>query len=214
MNTTSTAENTKLRAPGLYLWAALVALCLLPITQYTAAASCSDDVTLDSQSAINRFANNYVGCTSLGSLRIEEAVVGDIQSLAGLSQLTSVDGALKIFNNARLLTVDGLEQITSVGAQLDLYNNARLNSINGLRSISQVGGFLDISFSSYLPNVDALTNVTSVGTRLRLFHLYGLHDCKGIAPFITSLPDNLITRTEKIRVGLEGQLPRNGSGAN
>ena len=136
----------------------------------------------------------YVGCTSLGSLRIEEAVVGDIRSLAGLSQLTSVDGALKIFNNASLLAVDGLEQITSVGAQLDLYNNARLNSISGLRSVSQVGGFLDISFSSYLPNVDALTNVTSVGTHLRLFHLYGLHDCKGIAPFITSQAPLLSSR--------------------
>ena len=214
MNTTSTAEKIKLLAPGLYLWAALVALCLLLVTQYTAAASCSDDVTLDSQAAINSFANDYVGCTSLGSLRIEEAVVGDIQSLSGLSQLTSVDGALKIFNNARLLAVDGLEQITSVGAQLDLYNNARLNSISGLRSVSQVGGFLDISFSSYLPNVDALTNVTSVGTHLRLFHLYGLHDCKGVAPLITSLPNSLVTRTEKIKVGLEGQLPRNGSGAN
>ena len=214
MDTTSTAEKIKLRAPGLYLWAALVTLCFLPVTQYTAAASCPDNVTLDSQAAIDSFTKDYVGCTSLGSLRIEEAVVGDIQSLAGLSQLRAVDGALQIFNNARLVTVDGLEQITSVGAQLDLYNNARLNSINGLSSISQVGGFLDISFSSYLPNVDALTNVTSVGTRLRLFHLYGLHDCKGIAPFITSLPDNLITRTEKIRVGLEGQLPRNGSGAN
>ena len=214
MNTTPIAEKIKLLAPGRYLWAALVALCLLPVTQYAAAASCSDDVTLDSQAAINSFANDYVGCTSLGSLRIEEAVVGDIRSLAGLSQLSSVDGALKIFNNASLLAVDGLEQITSVGAQLDLYNNARLNSISGLRSVSQVGGFLDISFSSYLPNVDALTNVTSVGTHLRLFHLYGLHDCKGIAPFITSLPDSLVTRTEKIKVGLEGQLPRNGSGAN
>jgi len=192
----------------------LLTLCLLPVARHTKAASCADDVTLDSQAAINNFASDYAGCISLGSLRVEESVDGDIQSLRGLSQLTSVDGALQIFNNARLTNVDGLDNITSIGAQLDLYNNARLNSINGLRSVTQVGGFLDISYSSYLPNVDALTNVASVGTHLRLFQLYGLHDCKGIAPFISSLPDNLVARIEKVKVGIEGQVPRNGSGAN
>ena len=211
---TPTLKQPQNRVLVFSLCFALSGLCLLPVAQRTAAASCADDVTLDSQVAINNFASDYAGCTSLGSLRVQEAVDGDIQSLEGLSQLTSVDGALQIFNNARLLTVDGLEKITSVGAQLDLYNNARLNSINGLRSVTQVGGFLDISYSSYLPNVNALANVASVGTRLRLFHLYGLHDCKGIAPFIRSLPDNLAARVEKVKVGLEGQLPRNGSGAN
>jgi len=217
MSPSRAAKQPKTGTSVLSLWlasVAVLALCLLSLAQHTEAASCTDDVTLDSQVAINNFASDYAGCSSLGSLRVQEAVDGDIQSLEGLSQLTSVDGALQIFNNARLLTVDGLENITSVGAQLDLFNNARLNSINGLRSVTQVGGFLDISYSSYLPNVDALTKVASVGTRLRLFHLYGLHDCKGIAPFISSLPDNLAARVEKVKVGIEGQVPRNGSGAN
>ena len=195
-------------------WAAIIALSLFQGSLHVAAASCSDAVVLDSQQAINAFSSHYQGCSSIGALRIEEAVDGDIRSLAGLSQLTAVEGALQVFNNSALQTLDGLDNLSSVGAQLDLFRNARLTSISGLQNVTTVGGFLDISYSSYLPHVDALSKVASVGTRLRLFHLYGLHDCKGIAPFINALPDNLVTRKERVKVGLEGEVPRNGSGAN
>ena len=133
---TPTLKQPQNRVLVFSLCFALSGLCLLPVAQRTAAASCADDVTLDSQVAINNFASDYAGCTSLGSLRVQEAVDGDIQSLEGLSQLTSVDGALQIFNNARLLTVDGLEKITSVGAhefQLDdgSVDNATNFIVNG-----------------------------------------------------------------------------------
>ena len=152
-------------------WAAIIALSLFQGSLQATAANCSDAVVLDSQQAINTFSSRYQGCSSIGALRIEEAVDGDIRSLAGLVQLTAVEGALQVFNNSALQTVDGLDNLSSVGAQLDLYRNARLTSISGLQNVTTVGGFLDISYSSYLPHVDALSKVASVGTRLRLFHL-------------------------------------------
>ena len=208
------ARRNVVRASSLFFLIAINTLCLFQGSQLASAASCSDDVVLDSQQAIDNFASHYAGCSSIGTLRIEEATDGDIRSLLGLSQLAAIEGALQIFRNSRLQTLDGLESLTSVGAQLDLFSNARLISISGLQNVTSVGGFLDISYSNYLPNVDALNNVSSVGTRLRLFHLYGLHDCRGIAPYIKSLPDNLAIRKERVKVGLEGQVPRNGSGAN
>lgn len=57
-----------------------------------------------------------------------------------------------------------------------------------------------------------MRQVGAVGTRLRLFHLYGLHDCKGIAPYLQTL--GTAQRQTKVLLGTEGSLPRNGTGAN
>ena len=193
----------------------LVRLCLLGVFGGVPALAlgCSgDDITLSSQQAVNQFAQDYPACSTPGSLRIQEATPGDITNLNGLSGITGVLGNLQVFGNTHLENLSGLEGLTSVGGNLDLFENARLRNLDGLSNLSSVGGFLDVSFSDYLTDIDGLNQVTSVGTRLRLFHLYGLHDCKGIAPYIQTL--GTAQRLSKVLVGTEGGLPRNGTGAN
>lgn len=191
------------------LYATLFAL--LFVTGESQACS-SSDITLSSQAQINSFAVDYPACTSPGSLRVEEVTVGEITSLAGLIGVQSVVGNFQIFNNTHLESLQGLQNLSSVGGNLDLYNNHRLRSLDGLDNLTAVGGFLDVSFSDYLIDIDALAGVDSVGTHLRLFHLYGLHDCRGVAPYIETLAP--ASQTSQVLIGTEGGLPRNGTGAN
>jgi len=200
----------------LSLWlasVAVLALCLLPLAQHTEAASCTDDVTLDSQAAINSFAGNYAGCSSVHNLIIEETSPGNIISLQPLSQLTQIDGTLRVIYNSHLKTLKGLDGISRIHGALDIAFNDRLSSLDGLQNVAHVGGFLDIDFSDYLTDIDELSNVESVGGTVRLIQMRGLHDCKGIAPYLLTLP-NKAAQLEKVKVGLEAGLPRNGSGAN
>ena len=122
--------------------------------------------------------------------------------------MTKVLGDLQVFDNTALEHLIGLDNLYSVGGNVDFFRNEKLSSLHGLEKLTAVGGFLDVSFSDYLHNVDALAGLQSVGTKLRLFHLYGLHDCKGIAPIFSRSNED----AEKILVGAGSGLPRNGTG--
>jgi len=203
------AHNTS----GLTLWFKAVILFFSVGAQQAAAASCSDEVVLDNQQAINSFASNYAGCSSVHNLIIEESSPGNIISLQPLSQLTQIDGTLRVIYNSHLKTLKGLDGISRIHGALDIAFNDRLSSLEGLQNVSHVGGFLDIDFSDYLTDIDELSNIESVGGTVRLIQMRGLHDCKGIAPYLHTLPSKA-AQLEKVKVGLEAGLPRNGSGAN
>lgn len=149
-------------------------------------------------------------CSTVGSLKIKETVAGDIIDLSALSGVTKVLGDLQVFDNTALEDLSGLDNLFSVGGNVDFFRNEKLSSLHGLEKLTEVGGFLDVSFSDYLHNIDALAGLQSVGTKLRLFHLYGLHDCKGIEPIFSRSNED----AEKILVGAGSDLPRNGTGAN
>ena len=122
-----------------------------------------------SQSELDSFSG--YPCSTVGSLKIKEAVAGDIIDLSALSGVTKVLGDLQVFDNTALEHLIGLDNLYSVGGNVDFFRNEKLSSLHGLEKLTEVGGFLDVSFSDYLHNVDALAGLQSVGTKLRLFHV-------------------------------------------
>ena len=68
---------------------------------------------------------------------------------------TSVTGTVEI-NGANILNLAGLSDITSVGGDLRILSNHALTSLNGLGGITSVGGFLWISHNGALTNLDGL----------------------------------------------------------
>jgi hypothetical protein len=91
-----------------------------------------------------------------------------LNSVDGLSKLTSIKGAMEISNNSNLTNLDSLSSLTSIGSFapsyqcLTIVNNPALISLKGLRSISSLPGTLGIENNSSLLNLDGLESLTRI----------------------------------------------------
>lgn len=126
------------------------------------------------------------GCDSiLGYLTIREYQYGGIDSLTGLSNITSVAGTLSIKYNDLLGNLNGLANLSSVGGGLEIIDNDSLSNIDGLANLTSIGGHLTIQNNS-LTDVDGLANLSSVGGRLEIYRANVLINIDGLAN-LTSL---------------------------
>lgn len=163
-----------------------LATFLVIILGARAQAQCpTGDIGFTAQAQIDAFSTNYPGCTNMPfTIDISGA---DITSLAGLSQLTSLTGNLRIHGNPMLTNLTGLDNIHSAVVGLDIYDNPALvslaalggisstggslrldnhpslTSLTGLEGITVIGGGLSISLNPLLTNLAGLENVVSVG---------------------------------------------------
>lgn len=117
------------------------------------------NLTLDTQAAIDTFPYSSV----TGNLTI-----GGIDSINGLSGLTSVGGNL-VFDNSDIPDMDGLSSLTSLGGDLTILAAFNLTNVDGLSGITAIGGDLTIFFSSSLLSLDGLSNLTTIGGELDFF---------------------------------------------
>jgi hypothetical protein len=129
------------------------------------------------------------GCTEIdGYLYIEST---DLTSLTGLEGLTSVSGAVDIYNNPQLTSLNALNNLTSVDAlrirdnnaltslsglnnitsvrNLEISRNNVLTSLNGLEGITSVSNYILISWNDVLTNLCALNNVILSGNELHIY---------------------------------------------
>src|SRR5690606_7427415 len=110
-----------------------------------------------SQAQIDAFATNYPNCTEVsGNLTIQGANITD---LTPLSNLTSVGGYLRIYNNSNLINLDGLSNLTSVGGYLQISSNSSLTNLDGLSNLTSVGADLVIQYNSSLTDISGLQNI-------------------------------------------------------
>jgi hypothetical protein len=107
-----------------------------------------------------------------------------LTSLAGLSNVTSIDGALVIRHQSTLTSLRGLDQLRSLGSldlentaleslspialsgelvSLEVRSNASLTSLAGLDGVTAVGTYLDISGNKALKSLAGLEELTQVG---------------------------------------------------
>ena len=92
------------------------------------------DITFETQQEIDDFAINFPNCNQInGRLTIEEQSSGEITSLSGLSQITSILDGLHIMNNDSLKTLEGLENVNFVRENIQVINNATLHSISAFQ---------------------------------------------------------------------------------
>ena len=67
-----------------------------------------------------------------------------LTNLAGLSNLASVGGSLRIVFNGALTNLDGLSSLTSVGGGMDVVGNDSLTNLAGLSNLTSVDGDLEV----------------------------------------------------------------------
>src|SRR5690606_38552068 len=183
------------------------------------------NVSLSSQAGVNNFATNYPNCTEVsGNLTIQGANITDLTPLSnltsvggflriydnlsltnldGLSNLTSVGRFLDIFNNSNLTNLDGLSNLTSVGEYLHIFNNSNLTNLDGLSNLTSVGGYLRISSNSNLTNLDGLSNLTSVGGYLRISSNSNLTNLDGLSN-LTSVGEYLYIYNNSSLTNIDG----------
>jgi hypothetical protein len=121
----------------------------------------------DTQQKVNSFQADYQGCSDLyGDVFIMNE---DIDSLNGLSNITSISGDLVIFNTFGLTSLEGLDNLNSVGG--DLYiggydnwpyhgeTNEHLNDISSLMNLKHIGHQLTVKYNPELPCLTGLDSI-------------------------------------------------------
>lgn len=119
-------------------------------------------LTLDSQADIDDFATNYPGCAVIsGHLTIQESIPGNITSLAGLSQLTNIDGTLSVSSNSSLTSLNGLDNIITVDG-LAIIGLSSLPNLSGLGSLTTIEQALNIYSNTGLTNLTGLSSIATI----------------------------------------------------
>lgn len=98
-------------------------------------------INFGSQQSIDDFATNYPGCTEIGgSVYIDGYNSSVIKNLNGLSQITSIQGSLRIIENFGLDSLTGLDNLTFVGGSLKLDRNGDVPNLLTLSNLTSIGG--------------------------------------------------------------------------
>lgn len=148
-------------------------------TLFTYSQSClPTGITISTQQQIDDFATTYPSCTQIdGNLIIISSILDPIYSLAGLSQLTAVNGDLRIAENNQLLSLTGLENITSLNGNLLIFENSSLDDLSAISNLTSIRGFLTVGKNDALTNLFGLQNINFGITDFRIFDNDVLSEC-------------------------------------
>ncbi len=143
------------------------------------AQSCfPNGLTISTQQQIDDFTSLYPNCTEIGgNLFIVSSALDPVHSLNGLSQLTSIDGDLRIAENDQLQSLSGLENLEYLTGGLLIFDNSSLDDISALSNLTSIRGALSIGKNDNLTSLFGLQNIGLGMTDLRLFDNDLLSDC-------------------------------------
>ena len=143
------------------------------------------------QSQIDTFLQS-TGCTELsGDLSISNGPSDPITDLSPLAGLTSV-GALLIYNTS-ITDLSGLESITSIEGPVRIANNANLVSLNGIQNAQGITSIF-LEDNDVLEDISAFGNLTSLSSTnqdhglivrncMALQSLQGLHNITDVGSY-------------------------------
>ncbi len=145
-----------------------------------ASAQCPNgNVELTTQAQVNAFASTYPNCTQINGIL---SIHGDnITDLTPLQNLTTVTGALQVYLNPSLTSLNGLQNITSTGG-LEVSYNSTLTSVAGLSGVTTVNGYLGFTANPQLLTLEGL-NIQAVGSLISISQFAGtnLHGLESIS---------------------------------
>lgn len=115
-----------------------------------------------------------------------------LQDISALSQLTTIGGELKIFNNLILENLDGLESLESVGGYLDIQWNDNIKDISALRNLSHVGGSIEVdgndvlqTLGGFMSDIDYLEKSLSITNNPLLTELTGIESLDSVGGYLS-----------------------------
>ncbi len=157
----------------------LIVVLISVLPQIAPAQNClPNGLTITTQQQIDQFSTIYPGCVEIsGDLIISGNTDTEIQSLAGLDQITTIDGGLSIANNNQLVDLSGLENLQSLAGNLLIFDNENLQSIEALVNLQTIRGVLSIGKNDALTSLNGLDNIILGITDLRIFANPMLSEC-------------------------------------
>jgi len=217
----------------------ILAFCILA-TGSSIAQTCSINLTLDSQQAVDEFPANYPNCT-----RIDGEIIIDGPSITNLDSLAHITYIAYLLIQGTNLTDIALNHLDTIGFGLDIKNNESLVNIqlNNLRhavnvaveenvlltnmtfnNLDIIDGSLLLINNNSLVNLEGFSNLTNVdGANIslngNLNSLEGLNNLKsaGIALVLAFNPQLMdisalsnLTDVQNISIGLTGLTNLNG----
>ena len=103
-----------------------------------------------------------------------------INNIDALSNLTSIEGTLRISNNQNLKQINGLRNIASITGSL-LITQTGIENIDALSKLTTLEGDLTVhSPGSSMADVEGLRNLTEINGNLRLSQFYTLPNIDGL----------------------------------
>jgi hypothetical protein len=160
----------------------LLILCLFVSSLISAQSCLPEGINFTRQGQVDSFQINFPGCAHIeGAVSISDEVenlyalsvlqsVGrlwitgtqNLQSLAGLESLKTIDGQLMVFRNNKLESLGGLLNVTEVNGQMNIHGNNNLTEI-GMSSLRTVSGPFELSSNSTLRDLKGLTSLIEMG---------------------------------------------------
>ncbi len=124
------------------------------------------------------------GLIDIGGMDIRSNAA--LTTISALSNLTSIDNSVIIWNNASLINLDGLNLITSIGGNLNIRDNSSLVDLSGLDLLQTVGGTMQVWYHINMTNLSGISALTSVGVNLRISNNSSLTNCSLICSLINN----------------------------
>ncbi|WP_282080049.1 T9SS type A sorting domain-containing protein [Aquimarina algiphila] len=179
------------------------------ITSFFYAQTHKGDVVLSSQKEVD----NFKGTKIIGNLIIREYIENPdvistsqsiITNIKSLSQLTFLDGDLKIIRNSKLSNLDGLEGIKEITGSIEIKGNNSLKNINGLRLIKKIGKNITIINNRALSNSNGLSSIPIVHGDLNIQNS-GFRKLEGLSS-LEVIEGNLIIKNNEALVSINSLL--------
>lgn len=151
----------------------LVVSSLLSCVSFGQCGTTGDTLFVNNQSQLEALSS----CSQIsGSLYIND---GDVENLAPLSSLLSIEEHLILFENISLLSLEGLDQLESIGGDLKLISNFTLQDITNLSSLAEVGGDMYFESNLGLDNLDGLQQITELDGSFEVYDNPTIQDLTG-----------------------------------
>ena len=126
----------------------------------------------------------------------------NLSKIDGLSNITSIEGTLRISNTNKLKNLDGLQNVNSITGQLIVYQ-AGIENIDGLSQLTSLEGTLNIDAPGLVLDLEGLLNLTQISGSLSLSRFYSLSNIDGLQN-VTSITGTLKISNNNGIENLEG----------
>jgi len=150
---------------------AIVVCLYFLFLQFSQAQCPTGDVYLSKQSEIISFAKDYPGCTDIqGVLYLGDFGFGtDIVDLSPLSGLTSLAG-LSLHGTTNLNDLAGLHNVTAINGLISIEKNIELDNLNGLSAVSSLVKSISVIGNPELADLLGLGNAVLEDGDLEVRH--------------------------------------------
>lgn len=143
------------------------------------------DVHLTTQEEVNTFAANlYTSINGnliigIGTEPFNSEPNFSIVDLSSLSNLTSINGDLKLFQNYNLTSFQGFDNIMAIGGKFQIYIHPLITNLSALTSLMSIGGDFDI-INLNIEDLSGLNNLASIGSNFSIAGNSSLSNLNGL----------------------------------